>query len=165
MFSGWSVEGLVFPADKCGMFFLNTWTGFVLNVEVAFDFRCLEAYVCLQGGRSAQLTAWSAPCFTKKTQTSALPITAHLKNLAFSSGNAWNCANFPSPCHLPSPISEHFFWVFWFPFGMADIWALGLLIVLVAAQIPSSSPNQYKALGFQPIYSQVYHMLTLFLYK
>lgn len=40
------------------MFFLNTWACFVLILEVPVDFRCLEAYVCLQGGRSAQLSSF-----------------------------------------------------------------------------------------------------------
>lgn len=46
----------MYPVNKCGRFFLNTWTGFVLNLEVPVDVRCLEAHVCLQGVRSAQLT-------------------------------------------------------------------------------------------------------------
>lgn len=70
------MEGLGYLVNTCGMFFLNTWTHFVLNLEVPVDFMCLEAYAWLQGEKSAQLTAYSAPCFREQTCPSAFTIAA-----------------------------------------------------------------------------------------
>lgn len=66
----------MYLVSTCGMFFLNTWTGFVLNLEVPIDFRCLEACVWLQSGRS--------PCFKKSKHGPQLsPLLPSLKDLPF----------------------------------------------------------------------------------
>lgn len=88
-------------------FSLNTWIGFVLNLKVPVDVRCLKIYICLQGGRSAQLTV------LKRQHRPQLCPSLH-------TARTWHCPLamletapiFSHPSIFPLPSHNTFFLVF-----------------------------------------------------